>query len=72
MIADPEAFLADRAGGRLPLIAESYRRLTGRPLLNGDDGPAALWRAQLVILAHGTEPARCSSGVVAWRWSSSN
>ncbi len=38
------------------LIAESFARLTGRPLL-GDAAvsPDALWVAPLVVLAHGTE-----------------
>lgn len=47
-------------GARLRLIAESYQRLTGKPLLA--DIPAAdealrasLWRAPFAIVAHGTE-----------------
>lgn len=41
---------------RLALIAESYRRLTGRELIPADADPAeALWNAPRVILAHGTE-----------------
>jgi len=39
---------------RLTLIAESYQRLTGRPLLD-DPGTEALWNAPRVIVAHGTE-----------------
>jgi hypothetical protein len=43
---------------RLALIAESYRRLTGRPLVT-DCAPgvlaAALWEAPCAIVAHGTE-----------------
>ena len=42
---------------RLALIAESYRRLTGRALVpGGTDTAEALWEAPHVILAHGTEP----------------
>ena len=41
---------------RLPLIADSYRRLTGRSLvLAGDDLAAALWWAPRVVVAHGVE-----------------
>lgn len=39
---------------RLALIADSYSRLLGRPLVDGDIGPA-LWEAPRVIVAHGTE-----------------
>ncbi|MBK7899218.1 MAG: MEKHLA domain-containing protein [Azonexus sp.] len=42
---------------RLPLLAESYRRLTGRLLVpSGADLPRALWEAPRVIVAHGSEP----------------
>lgn len=46
---------------RLRLIAESYRRLTGKPLIDEvpDDDAAlrrALWEAPRAIVAHGTEP----------------
>jgi hypothetical protein len=42
---------------RLALIAESFARLTGRPLLGGRPfSPDALWSAPCVVLAHGTEP----------------
>lgn len=41
---------------RLPLIADSYRRLTGRLLVAAAaDTAAALWSAPRVIVAHGTE-----------------
>jgi len=40
--------------GRLALIAASYRRLTGKPLLEAFD-PLALWNAPRAIVAHGTE-----------------
>ena len=49
---DPESFLAAHAGSRLPLIAESHLRLTGRPLLGDGEG---LWSARQVLLAHGFE-----------------
>jgi hypothetical protein len=54
---DAERRLTQSAGPRLRLIPESYARLTGRPLL-GDLAPTpeALWRADCVLLAHGTEP----------------
>lgn len=42
---------------RLALIADSYRRLTGRRLVTGlqaGDMAAALWQAPQVIVAHGT------------------
>jgi hypothetical protein len=51
-----EQLLADSAGPRLALIPESFARLTGRPLLGATPPtPAALWRAPMVILAHGVE-----------------
>jgi len=38
-------------------IAESYRRLSGRPLVSPEDDPVeALWSAPLAIVAHGTDP----------------
>jgi PAS domain-containing protein len=41
---------------RLQLIADSYRRLTGRALIaDGSDPIAALWSLPQVVLAHGTE-----------------
>ena len=41
---------------RLPLIAESYFRLLGRPLLTSDaDIASAMWNAPRVIVAHGTQ-----------------
>jgi len=46
--------LTASAGPRLALIAESFARLTGRPLLS-DAGAQALWTAPFVVLAHGTE-----------------
>ncbi len=42
---------------RLALIAQSHLRLTGRALVEpGDDLRKALWNADSVIVAHGTEP----------------
>jgi hypothetical protein len=52
---ETERFLAAYAGDRLPLIAESFARLVGRPLLSGAAGASALWAAPLAVLAHGTE-----------------
>lgn len=41
---------------RLPLIAESYFRLLGQPLLTSDaDIASAMWTAPRVIVAHGTQ-----------------
>lgn len=42
---------------RILCIGDSYRRLTGRPLVGGDDDPIeALWAAPIAVVAHGTEP----------------
>lgn len=43
---------ADR---RLALLGESFRRLTGRRLIDDGGGAEALWNAPRVIVAHGTE-----------------
>lgn len=40
---------------RLALIVESYRRLTGKRLLETPFNPLALWNAPCAIVAHGTE-----------------
>lgn len=41
---------------RLPLIADSYKRLTGQDLIpSGGDVASALWELPRVILAHGTQ-----------------
>lgn len=40
---------------RIRLIAESYARLLGRPLVEGPDLLDALWSAPGAIVAHGTE-----------------
>ena len=43
--------------GQLALIAESYQRLTGRPLIEpAEDLASALWNAPRAIVAHGIEP----------------
>ncbi len=47
----PDAALHD---GRLPLINDSYHRLTGKILIERFD-PLALWNANRAIVAHGTE-----------------
>jgi hypothetical protein len=44
------------AAPRIALIAESFRRLLGRPLVpDANDVLSALWDAPLAIVAHGTE-----------------
>jgi hypothetical protein len=47
-----EAFAARSAGPRLALIASSFERLTGRPLVAD---AAELWRAPRAVVAHGLE-----------------
>jgi hypothetical protein len=50
-------FLIGHAGQRLMLIAESFERLTGKPLvLEKHNIAESLWQAPTVIVAHGTEP----------------
>ena len=49
----PPLDAAQRA--RISLIAESYQRLLGRPLIEGPDLVPALWSAPGAIVAHGTE-----------------
>lgn len=42
---------------RIALVAESFARLLGRPLVaQGADPVRVLWEAPAVIVAHGTEP----------------
>lgn len=45
------------AGARLAVIAESFERLAGRPLVEASPGglEQALWEAPRAIVAHGTE-----------------
>lgn len=50
------AAMRDSAGARLSLIAASFARLAGKPLVDGgDDVEQALWLAPRAIVAHGTE-----------------
>jgi hypothetical protein len=52
----PVCFREERAARRIALIAESFARLVGRPLVEPkDDVVAVLWRAPVAIVAHGTE-----------------
>src|SRR5690349_2700027 len=46
------------AGGRLGLMAESFARLAGQPLVEPSEVglEAAMWDAPRAIVAHGTEP----------------
>lgn len=48
---DDRAIMEASAGARLALLADSFTRLTERPLAPGGD----LWNAHAAILAHGTE-----------------
>ncbi|AKM10770.1 MEKHLA domain-containing protein [Croceicoccus naphthovorans] len=52
--ADRTAIEAHAGRDRLNLIAGSYRRLTGRNLIDGD-AVNALWHLPSVVLAHGTQ-----------------
>ena len=48
--------VSDSTLRRLPLIAESYQRLFGKPLVSASGDIALdLWQAPQVIVAHGTE-----------------
>jgi hypothetical protein len=52
----PSAWREPRAAARIALIAGSFERLLGRPLVSpGPDAITALWLAQAAIVAHGTE-----------------
>ena len=52
----PQAYCTDAVRARIALIAQSYARLLGRPLVDrADDVVAALWQAPLAILAHDTQ-----------------
>lgn len=47
----------DPSDGRPALLASSHQRLTGQPLVAArSDLRSALWNADTVIVAHGTEP----------------
>jgi hypothetical protein len=55
-VDNAQQFMTASAGSRLMLIAESFARLTGRPLLGETPITAdTLWTAPLAILAHGTQ-----------------
>jgi len=51
----PPAFCSDAVRARIAAVAQSYARLTGRVLAQGDDPVAALWHTPDVLLAHGIE-----------------
>ena len=52
----PEHYRQAARVPRIALIAESFARLLGRPLVDpAEDVVAALWEAPQVIVAHGTE-----------------
>lgn len=52
----PEHFRTDSLAGRIALIAASFARLLGRPLVEpGGDVVGRLWNAPAAIVAHGTE-----------------
>lgn len=50
--------MAASAGWRLALIAESFTRLAGTPMVEARPGELepAMWQAPRAIVAHGTEP----------------
>ncbi|MFA7601561.1 MAG: MEKHLA domain-containing protein [Novosphingobium sp.] len=53
----PPPYRAPATAARIALIAESFARLLGRPLVAASDDPvAALWDAPQVIVAHDIEP----------------
>lgn len=53
---DDRAAMRESAGGRLALIAESFARFSGRPLIDtAAPLEQALWEAPRAIVAHGTE-----------------
>lgn len=53
----PQQYRRSETAARITLIAQSFTRLLGRSLVEGqdDDTVMALWRAPCVIVAHGTE-----------------
>jgi len=56
MDLDQQRLVSASAGDRLGLIGASFRRLTGRELVEaGDDLAGPLWRSPRAIVAHGTE-----------------
>jgi hypothetical protein len=53
----PRQYRTAETARRIGLIASSFERLLGRPLVAAsEDRVAALWQAGAVIVAHGTEP----------------
>lgn len=53
----PAEYLAGGMPDRIALIAKSFARLFGRPLVDAHTDPVgALWEAPRAILAHGTQP----------------
>lgn len=52
----PEQYRNPTAARRIALIAESYQRLLGRPLVAAEgDVVKTLWEASAAIVAHGTQ-----------------
>jgi hypothetical protein len=52
----PEQYRAPETAARIALIAESFARLLGRPMVEPSDDPvAALWDAPDAVVAHGTQ-----------------
>ena len=50
------AYRQPGTAARIALVAESFARLLGRPLVDGGRDPvAALWVAPFAVVAHGTE-----------------
>lgn len=53
--AVPAIYREPGCAARIALIAGSFERLLGRPLVRGGDPIAALWQAPFAVVAHGTE-----------------
>lgn len=52
----PAAYRIGLTASRIALVAQSFARLLGRPLVpHGGDVVAALWHAPFVVVAHGTQ-----------------
>lgn len=55
-IDEAQEMMTASAGSQLPLLVDSFMRLTGERLLDAETNiAAALWQAPCVILAHGTQ-----------------
>lgn len=53
----PPQYRTPETAARIALIAESFARLLGRPLVEGGgDVIAALWEVPVAVVAHGVEP----------------